>query len=73
MIEIIKDVLSRHKGKQVNLESDAAIDLLSREITKAINGYNKDGLPHHSNILAEGMYPWHNNDDSEYKLSHIHI
>ena len=62
MKDIIKDVLSQYKGKQMNLESIAAIDLLSSEIEKAINGYNKDGLPHHANVLAEGMYPWHGDD-----------
>ena len=49
------DVLSQYKGRQMNLESIAAIDLISSEIEKAINGYNKDGLPHHSNVLAEGI------------------
>lgn len=67
MKDIIKDVLSQYKGKQMNLESVAAIDLLSSEIEKAINGYNKDGLPHHSNVLAEGLYPWHNPHDKRSK------
>lgn len=66
MKDIIKDVLSQYKGKQMNLESIAAIDLLSSEIEKAINGYSKDGLPHHANVLAEGMYPWHDSDDSDW-------
>ena len=68
MKDIIKDVLSQYKGKQMNLESIAAIDLLSSEIEKAINGYNKNGLPHHANVLTEGM--WVSNqqksDDSDW-------
>ena len=66
MKDIIKDVLSQYKGKQMNLESIAAIDLISSEIEKAINGYNKDGLPHHSNVLAEGK-PFFSEMSGEYK------
>jgi len=42
MKDIIKDVLSQYKGKQMNLESIAAIDLLSSEIEASFD--NSDNI-----------------------------
>ena len=64
MKEKIKEVLDRHKDSQGNMASDSFRDMLATEIEAVLLS---QGLPLHSNHLAEGpddngMYPWHKNN-----------
>lgn len=65
MKEKIKKVLERHKDSQANLASDSFRDMLATEIAANLELKEDGRLEHHTNLIAEGIYPWHNNEDKD--------
>ena len=66
MKDIIKKVLDRHKDGQGNIGSDAFREMLAVEIEAVLLSEDTQGLPYHTNHLADEdspLYPWHKETD----------
>ena len=62
MKDIIKKVLDRHKDGQGNMGSDSFREMLAVEIEAVLLSEDTQGLPYHTNHLADEdspLYPWH--------------
>ena len=62
MKDIIKKVLDRHKDGQGNIGSDSFREMLAVEIEAVLLSEDTQGLPYHTNHLADEdspLYPWH--------------
>ena len=65
MKDIIKQVLDRHKNGQGNIGSDSFREMLAVEIEAVLLSKDTQGLPYHTNHLADDsspMYPWHRDE-----------
>lgn len=66
MKDIIKKVLDRHKDGQGNIGSDSFREMLAVEIEAVLLSEDTQGLPYHTNHLADEdspLYPWHKETD----------
>ena len=66
MKDIIKKVLDRHKDGQGNMGSDSFREMLAVEIEAVLLSEDTQGLPYHTNHLADEdspLYPWHKETD----------
>ena len=66
MKDIIKQVLDRHKNGQGNIGSDSFREMLAVEIEAVLLSEDTQGLPYHTNHLADEdspLYPWHKETD----------
>ena len=66
MKDIIKKVLDRHKNGQGNIGSDSFREMLAVEIEAVLLSEDTQGLPYHTNHLADEdspLYPWHKETD----------
>tara|TARA_B100000902_G_C26852040_1_gene688720 strand:- start:79 stop:375 length:297 start_codon:yes stop_codon:yes gene_type:complete len=75
MRKIIKKVLDRHKDGQGNMYSDSFRESLAVEIEAVLLSEDTQGLPYHTNHLADDdspfhhdMYPWHTDDKTTSNL-----
>ncbi len=66
MKDIIKKVLDRHKDGQGNIGSNSFREMLAVEIEAVLLSEDTQGLPYHTNHLADEdspLYPWHKETD----------
>ena len=66
MKDIIKKVLDRHKDSQGNIGSNSFREMLAVEIEAVLLSEDTQGLPYHTNHLADEdspLYPWHKETD----------